>query len=137
MCIHGVAFGNLTAATRLGIRAGREINPVRFEQVFGHRFDARRSVNFEGNAPSKHPRREDQICISHRVVRVKMRHEGDAQIRRFERFDPPIHNGGLCAPHHSGTKIDEVGRVVLFLVSDAAGFVTGALVDVNGGRFLR
>lgn len=32
---------------------------------------------------------------------------------------------------------NEVASTVLFLVSDAAQFVTGALLDINGGRFLR
>ncbi len=32
---------------------------------------------------------------------------------------------------------DEVASVVLMLVSDAGKFVNGALVDINGGRFLR
>jgi 3-oxoacyl-[acyl-carrier protein] reductase len=32
---------------------------------------------------------------------------------------------------------DDVAQAVLFLASDAARFVTGALLDINGGRFLR
>lgn len=32
---------------------------------------------------------------------------------------------------------EEVAATVLFLVSDAARFVNGALIDINGGRFLR
>ena len=32
---------------------------------------------------------------------------------------------------------DEVAETVLFLVSDAAKFINGALIDINGGRFLR
>jgi 3-oxoacyl-[acyl-carrier protein] reductase len=32
---------------------------------------------------------------------------------------------------------EEVARVVLFLAGDASSFLTGALLDVNGGRFLR
>lgn len=32
---------------------------------------------------------------------------------------------------------DEVARVVLFLASDASSFLNGALIDINGGRFLR
>jgi 3-oxoacyl-[acyl-carrier protein] reductase len=32
---------------------------------------------------------------------------------------------------------EEVADAVLFLVSDAARFINGALLDINGGRFLR
>ena len=32
---------------------------------------------------------------------------------------------------------EEVGNVALFLASGASSFLTGALVDINGGRFLR
>ncbi|MBV8073029.1 MAG: SDR family oxidoreductase, partial [Acidobacteriaceae bacterium] len=32
---------------------------------------------------------------------------------------------------------EEVADVVLFLASDASRFLTGALIDINGGRFLR
>lgn len=32
---------------------------------------------------------------------------------------------------------EEVASTVLFLVSDAARFINGALIDINGGRFLR
>ena len=31
----------------------------------------------------------------------------------------------------------EVAQAILFLASDAASFVTGAIIDINGGRFLR
>jgi 3-oxoacyl-[acyl-carrier protein] reductase len=37
---------------------------------------------------------------------------------------------------HNGSP-EEVAEVVLFLASDAARFLTAALVDINGGRFLR
>jgi len=32
---------------------------------------------------------------------------------------------------------DEVGQAALYLASDAAAFTNGAIIDVNGGRFLR
>ncbi len=32
---------------------------------------------------------------------------------------------------------EEVAQAVLFLASEASGFMTGALLDINGGRFLR
>ena len=32
---------------------------------------------------------------------------------------------------------DEVARAILFRASDASSFLNGALIDINGGRFLR
>ena len=37
----------------------------------------------------------------------------------------------------AGGLAEEVADAVLFLVSDAARFVNGAILDINGGRFLR
>jgi hypothetical protein len=43
---------------------------------------------------------------------MEMRHECNAEIGRFERFDTAIHHGSLGTPHHSGTKIDEIRCVI-------------------------
>ena len=32
---------------------------------------------------------------------------------------------------------EEVAEVIAFLASDGARFITGALIDISGGRFLR
>jgi 3-oxoacyl-[acyl-carrier protein] reductase len=45
----------------------------------------------------------------------------------YRRQTPLIRNG----------RPEEVAQAVLFLPSDASSFLTGALIDVNGGRFLR
>jgi NAD(P)-dependent dehydrogenase (short-subunit alcohol dehydrogenase family) len=42
---------------------------------------------------------------------------------------------GLPPPPRPGTA-DEVASAVLWLASDAASFVTGAHLDVNGGLFM-
>jgi 3-oxoacyl-[acyl-carrier protein] reductase len=51
----------------------------------------------------------------------------DEQMERYRKETPLGRNG----------KPEEVAGTVLFLASDASRFVTGALIDVNGGRFLR
>ena len=57
-------------------------------------------------------------------------HEQFSTPERMEQYrrETPLGRNGLA---------EEVAAVVLFLVSDAARFVNGALIDVNGGRFLR
>jgi 3-oxoacyl-[acyl-carrier protein] reductase len=51
----------------------------------------------------------------------------DEQMERYRKETPLGRNG----------KAEEVAGTVLFLASDASRFITGALIDVNGGRFLR
>ena len=57
-------------------------------------------------------------------------HELFTTPERMEQYrrETPLTRNGTAA---------EVASTVLFLVSDAARFVTGALIDINGGRFLR
>jgi 3-oxoacyl-[acyl-carrier protein] reductase len=50
-----------------------------------------------------------------------------ARMEEYRRQTPLGRNG----------QADEVARAVLFLAGDAASFVNGALLDINGGRFLR
>jgi 3-oxoacyl-[acyl-carrier protein] reductase len=57
-------------------------------------------------------------------------HELFSTPERMEQYrrETPLGRNGIA---------EEVASVVRFLVSDAARFVNGALIDVNGGRFLR
>ena len=57
-------------------------------------------------------------------------HEQFTTAERMEQYrrETPLGRNGTA---------EEVARAVLFLVSDAAKFVNGALVDISGGRFLR
>ena len=50
-----------------------------------------------------------------------------AQMEDYRRQTPLGRNGTA----------EEVAQAVLFLASDAASFITGAILDINGGRFLR
>lgn len=50
-----------------------------------------------------------------------------AKMEDYKKQTPLARNG----------QADEVAAAVLFLASDAASFVTGAILDINGGRFMR
>ena len=54
-------------------------------------------------------------------------HSTPERMAQYRRETPMERNGTA----------EEVAEAVLFLVSDAARFVNGALIDINGGRFLR
>jgi len=57
-------------------------------------------------------------------------HEVFSTPERMQQYrqETPLGRNGLA---------EEVAAVVLFLAGDAARFVNGALIDINGGRFLR
>ncbi len=63
------------------------------------------------------------------VIETK-HHEQFTRAERMEQYrrETPLGRNGTA---------DEVAAVVAFLVSNAARFVNGALLDINGGRFLR
>lgn len=72
-------------------------------------------------------------------VRVNAIMPGVIETQHHEVFSSPER----MAEYRSQTPLErngtaaEVANTVLFLASDAASFVNGALIDVNGGRFLR
>ncbi|GAG06041.1 unnamed protein product, partial [marine sediment metagenome] len=57
-------------------------------------------------------------------------HEVFSTPERMERYrkETPLGRNG---------QPDEVAAAIVFLASDAAGFLNGALIDINGGRYLR
>lgn len=72
-------------------------------------------------------------------VRVNAIMPGVIETRHHEVFSTPQR----MAEYRQQTPLgrngapDEVAQTVLFLASDAASFLNGALLDINGGRFLR
>jgi 3-oxoacyl-[acyl-carrier protein] reductase len=72
-------------------------------------------------------------------VRVNAIMPGVIETRHHEVFSTPerMEEYRRQTPLRRNGRPEEVAQVVLFLASDTASFVTGALVDVNGGRFLR
>jgi 3-oxoacyl-[acyl-carrier protein] reductase len=73
------------------------------------------------------------------AVRTNAIMPGVIETRHHETFSTPERMRQYRAETplgRNGTP-EEVASVVLFLVSDAGRFVNGALIDINGGRFLR
>jgi 3-oxoacyl-[acyl-carrier protein] reductase len=72
-------------------------------------------------------------------VRVNAIMPGVIETRHHEVFSTPerMEDYRRQTPLARNGSADEVAQAVLFLASDAASFVTGALLDINGGRFLR
>jgi 3-oxoacyl-[acyl-carrier protein] reductase len=73
------------------------------------------------------------------AVRVNAVMPGVIETRHHEVFSTPekMEEYRRQTPLARNGNAEEVARAVLFLASDAASFVTGAVLDVNGGRFLR
>ncbi len=72
-------------------------------------------------------------------VRVNALMPGVIETAHHERFSTPerLAEYRRQTPLGRNGRADEVARAVVFLAGDAASFITGALLDVNGGRFLR
>jgi 3-oxoacyl-[acyl-carrier protein] reductase len=72
-------------------------------------------------------------------VRVNAIMPGVIETHHHEVFSTPekMEQYRQQTPLGRNGQADEVAQAVLFLASDAASFVTGGLIDINGGRFLR
>ncbi len=73
------------------------------------------------------------------AVRVNAVMPGVIETRHHEVFSTParMEEYRKQTPLGRNGRAEEVAQAVRFLAGDAASFVTGAILDVNGGRFLR
>lgn len=73
------------------------------------------------------------------AVRTNAIMPGVIETRHHEEFTTPERMAQYRkeTPLGRNGTAEEVAAAVLFLVSDAGNFVNGALIDINGGRFLR
>ncbi|MBI3823224.1 MAG: SDR family oxidoreductase [Planctomycetes bacterium] len=73
------------------------------------------------------------------IVRVNAIMPGVIATAHHETFSTPakMEDYKKQTPLARNGSADEVAQAVLFLASDAASFMTGAILDINGGRFLR
>ena len=73
------------------------------------------------------------------VVRVNAIMPGVIETRHHEVFSTPERMADYRkqTPLARNGDADEVAQAILFLASDASSFTTGAIIDINGGRFLR
>jgi 3-oxoacyl-[acyl-carrier protein] reductase len=73
------------------------------------------------------------------AVRVNAVMPGVIETRHHEVFTPPerMEQYRRETPLGRNGTAEEVAALILFLAGDASRFVTGALIDISGGRFLR
>lgn len=73
------------------------------------------------------------------IVRVNAIMPGVIETRHHEEFSTPakMEDYRRQTPLGRNGTADEVAQAVRFLVSDQASFINGAILDINGGRFLR
>jgi 3-oxoacyl-[acyl-carrier protein] reductase len=73
------------------------------------------------------------------AVRVNAVMPGVIETRHHEVFSTPekLQDYRKQTPLARNGTAEEVASAILFLASDAAGFINGAILDINGGRFLR
>jgi 3-oxoacyl-[acyl-carrier protein] reductase len=73
------------------------------------------------------------------AVRVNAVMPGVVETRHHEVFSTPqrMEDYRKQTPLGRNAVADEVAHAIAFLASDAASFITGAVIDINGGRFLR
>ncbi len=73
------------------------------------------------------------------AVRVNAIMPGVIATQHHETFSTPAKMDAYKAqtPLARNGQADEVAQAVLFLASDASSFMTGAILDINGGRFMR
>ncbi len=73
------------------------------------------------------------------AVRVNAIMPGVIETRHHEVFSTPakMEDYRRQTPLGRNGTPEEVAQAILFLASDAASFLTGAILDINGGRFLR
>jgi len=73
------------------------------------------------------------------AIRVNAIMPGVIETRHHEVFSTPakLADYRKQTPLGRNGTAEEVAQAVLFLAGDGAGFMTGALLDINGGRFLR
>jgi 3-oxoacyl-[acyl-carrier protein] reductase len=73
------------------------------------------------------------------AVRVNAIMPGVIETRHHQVFSTPekLEEYRRATPLGRNGTPEEVAQAVLFLASDASSFTTGALIDINGGRFMR
>src|SRR5262249_31718650 len=116
---HGCIINNLTLSVQTGGAGGA-----------GPYASAKGALQVMTRTPARELAPEVRVNAIMPGVIETPHHEAFSTPERMQQYrqETPLGRNGQA---------EEVADAVLFLASDAARFITGALLDINGGRFLR
>lgn len=82
--------------------------------------------------------RQAALQVAEHGVRINAIAPGSTETERLATLMPPEARERLAAAHPLGRlgTMDDIARAALFLLSDNASWITGATLDVNGGRVM-
>ena len=82
--------------------------------------------------------RQVALQMAEHGVRVNAIAPGSTETERLATLMPPEARSRLAAAHPLGRlgTMDDIARAALFLLSDNASWITGATLDINGGRIM-
>ncbi|MGW9263204.1 SDR family NAD(P)-dependent oxidoreductase [Gordonia terrae] len=132
--VEGVIFGTQAAARHMRLHGGGSI--VNIASIAGTKPRPNRTAYSSSKAAVLQATNSAAIELGNHRIRVNAVSPGyvDTALTQFMRDDPDLYDATVGrVPLQRMGRVDEIFSVVRFLLSEDAGYVTGANIPVDGG----